>query len=287
MNNKEDVLWARNYCVGFIDILGHKVSIGEHELVPKDKALHESFQADLRKTLNPLLWLKKTSDHFLALLANNKIDHEYPGASPEIIESIRKLAVTNTKRIHWSDGVIMYSAFDETNQIRAINSIYDIIGSLGFLMLDGLARGYPIRGGLEIGWGVEEDGNLYGKAVCSAYELESCIAGYPRVVIGRNLLSYLLSLAKSPRSTPEHNYDIDLAKECLDAIEADEDGVPIVHFLGKPFRGGNNLEEAFAIGYKHASSFVISEKSKFQSIGDNKLHKRYLQLENYFKRHPL
>jgi hypothetical protein len=49
-------------------------------------------------------------------------------------------------------------------------------------------RKRPVRGGIEIGLGAElDDREIFGSGISEAYRLESKIADWPRILIGKQL----------------------------------------------------------------------------------------------------
>ena len=62
-----------------------------------------------------------------------------------------------------------------------------------------VAVGVPIRGGVEVGLGVEMfEHEYYGRVLVDAYLIESTAADYPRVLVGPRLLNYLAALERGP-----------------------------------------------------------------------------------------
>lgn len=58
------------------------------------------------------------------------------------------------------------------------------MGACGLVCFRGLAKGDPVRVGLDIARGVElKDNELYGCVVAKSHSLENQIAGYPRIAV--------------------------------------------------------------------------------------------------------
>jgi hypothetical protein len=57
--------------------------------------------------------------------------------------------------------------------------VYEIVLTCATMMLAQRAAGRPIRGGIDVGTGIEIDRELFGAAIVKAYEIESSRAGYP------------------------------------------------------------------------------------------------------------
>ena len=157
-----------------------------------------------------------------------------PGNQQELYDQMRE---TKLKHQRWSDGLVYFVSLQQENVKCPINGIFHIFGTVGSLCFVGLCRKHPIRGSVDISWGVElHPGELYGAAVANAYELESEIAQYPRIVIGERVVEYLESSSQNPHSNPFSEFNRSLAEICLGMIAIDFDGNYILDYLGKNFK---------------------------------------------------
>jgi hypothetical protein len=96
-----------------------------------------------------------------------------------------EMATSRVTTQRWSDGLLSYCCLGDKQVKCQMSSIFKLFVLAGAHCFLGLAKGQPVRGALEVGWGIElHPGELYGAVVARAYELESEVAGYPRIVIG-------------------------------------------------------------------------------------------------------
>jgi len=96
----------------------------------------------------------------------------------------------------WSDGVLLACPLmPERDHAVPVFGVYDILFTCAGLMLIQLASGNPIRGSVDVGTGVEAEGELFGAALVKAYQLESEVAKFPRLAVGDALVAYLQSCA--------------------------------------------------------------------------------------------
>lgn len=66
-----------------------------------------------------------------------------------------------------------------------------------------MASKKAFRAGVEVGLGTELDnGEIYGPVLYKAYELESKVAEYPRIVVGKELINYLTTLVNAHEQLP-------------------------------------------------------------------------------------
>ncbi len=94
-----------------------------------------------------------------------------------------------------------------------IGGIYHLLATVGSLCFTGLCKKQPLRGSVDISWGVElHPGEIYGAAVANTYELESEIAQYPRIVIGERVVDYLNANLKTPQPDIYNEFNRSLAK---------------------------------------------------------------------------
>ena len=143
-------------------------------------------------------------------------------------------------------------------------------------------KGHPLRGGIDLGWGVEVKYNeVYGGALAKAYTLESKIADFPRVVVGPSLLKYLQIETQRTQTDFISLVSSTLAEECLKLITEGDDGYYFIDYLGECFRdiGDTELHETVLKAY----DFVINESERHKANKNIKLAKKYSRLKSYMK----
>lgn len=84
------------------------------------------------------------------------------------------------KFLAFSDSIVMSEAISEVGLLQLL----DEIASLSLRLL---RNGLLMRGGISKGLLYHEDGVMFGPAFLDAYRLESTIAKYPRIVLGREV----------------------------------------------------------------------------------------------------
>ena len=89
-----------------------------------------------------------------------------------------------------------YQAFSDNifiNTPATSEGLIDLIGQVRWLALTALEKGAFIRGGITIGNISQNEQNsiLFGPALIEAYELESKIALYPRIILSKSAVSLL------------------------------------------------------------------------------------------------
>ena len=137
-----------------------------------------------------------------------------------------------------------------------------------------LAKGIPLRGGLDIGIALEnDDGQVYGRALSKAYDLENKVARSIRIVLGQELLDFLSNAA----SDSGHPYSED-AKFCLRFTKQDTDSCYILDYLAEPLHQPTDFINLTS----KAKAFLESQKYRFRNSGDHELESKYEKALNYF-----
>lgn len=197
-----------------------------------------------------------------------------------------ELQRSKIQRQRWSDGLVIFSSLVEEEIRCPMNAIFGIFASCGNFCLLSLGRRQPVRGAIEIAWGVElHPGEVYGPAVVRAYELESSLAQYPRIVIGQTAINYLEVQRDRPEDTKFAQVNKSMAELCLNMCIRDADGQYILHYLGGAFREAvtQALHQEL---YNAALQFVHDQLQQHRNAVHNKLTSRYERLLSYFEAYP-
>jgi hypothetical protein len=89
------------------------------------------------------------------------------------------------KITQFSDSIVIsFKLIDQNAFIELLDEILQII-------LNFIVKGYLVRGGISYGKLVHNDNIVFGPAMISAYELESKIAIYPRIIFDKELVEQL------------------------------------------------------------------------------------------------
>ncbi len=271
------------YIVCFVDVLGQRAAL---KALPhraprtEDPAALEDFVDKVYSAVgkvgtlhNHTQFLLDTFDSSMSKLT----EHPNP-QTQQILEAARQ---HDLRQQRWSDGVMVFSPMWQGYPSSKMTIVVGLLCLAGLNTLAGLAGGYAIRGGIEMGWASELRANeLYGVAVANAYELESEIAQYPRIVVGEQLVQSLDEVATLLNPDSEAAGEQAVAKMALSLIKRDVDGVHIVDYLGPGFRSCG-ITSSHELVVK-ALEFVRSQLAFFQRERNTKLAFRYHLLLSYF-----
>ena len=275
---------AEWYLVVFVDILGQTKLLRQMKELPAktDPDQMQEFADLLKKTVG-------TVKHFRDLF------HTYfKGASgylsdiskltPDQKKIYNELKKSNPLQFHmFSDFIALFLSLRDDGNKVPMNGVYSALTAAASSILMMLAGGRAVRGGIDIGVGVQlEKGEIYGAALSRAYELESKIATYPRIVLGDEIVKYIQVQQNRPVDDVFASMNKNLAEICSDLITIDDDGFPFLDYLGKGFKRyiASSLDAEIV---ERAYSFIVQESEKCRRNKNTTLAFRYTLLRDYFE----
>jgi len=288
-DNSDSELLAGNYCVSFIDLLGQRAALQGQGLLPSFDSEDErkKLNAILRESIGSIIKLQSQAEDMLQGILQQNPESSFRAALPPEQHALwDEMQLTRATTQRWSDGLMSFVSLGDRKMKCRMNGVFGLFCLAGTLCFLGLANHRPVRGAIEIAWGVELfPGELYGAAVARAYELESEIAQYPRIVIGSEMVNFLKAHLNNPEQDPFSQNDKALAEICLNMIIQDTDGYWLLHYLGEAFQ--------YAVSHSHhaelyaaALNFVHEQLLEHQANLNTKLAFRYSHLLQYFDAHP-
>jgi hypothetical protein len=268
------------YCLAFLDVLGQSAAIRKLLSAAHDEA---QLKEALSKTAGYILGLRQQIDEFFK--GARAIEAHVLGLPPEVQARITQ-ANDAVKYSGFSDSFVMAICFEgDQDQFVPMNGVYRCLVACCMLQLVALCSKGPIRGGIEVehAYNLTEK-EVYGPVLHRAYYLESRIADYPRILIGDGMLRYLDTVEGHPATTLLGKISKQLASKAKQLIVFDNDGFPMLHFLGKPMFDLWSPEKRQSI-FAKAHDYVEEKKQTAKSTEDHKLLSRYHRLCSYFDSH--
>lgn len=149
-------------------------------------------------------------------------------SNEDINEALRKLQSVNYSIQSFSDSLLIYAPYDESNRYEFLNSFSFLFCFYSHVFLAMTALGVLFRGALTIGTAWEIHNNfLFGPAVHEAYELESKVAKHPRIVVSPALINLINKIKQETKHQDALINDV-----LFDTlIDVDFDGVPLLNYL--------------------------------------------------------
>jgi len=189
---KSGKLVAYNYCIAFIDLLGQREEYKNEGLLPNftSDEEREAFYQKIKKTIVPIFALQNDAETMMAKALTHNPEYQKI-LPPELYQSYIEARKSNIRHQRWSDGLVFFTSLGDADIKCPVIGLFSLFGLAGSLCFMGLSREQPIRGAIDIAWGLElHDGELYGAAVAKAYELESYVAQYPRIIISERTIIF-------------------------------------------------------------------------------------------------
>lgn|GEM_PF-2507771 len=281
MNNQsnqpssQDRIRISNYAILYMDVLNQREKLALIKDLPSTRAEEEVFWELLGNTYGVVDGFARLFE--AALLMNR--DTSTVSVPEEYRQRFDQMLGPPIERFLFSDSMLYYMPlYDREGAIPTIR-LNDLMGAAANVFIGGLSDGNASRGGLEIGVAGEFHRiGIYGPGLYKAYELESNVARYPRIVIGFDLHDYLISSFEDPTETKEAGLKRNYARKCLDLIYQDNDGVLALDYAGEAVRKAFPGLEPLIAG---AMNFSQSELKRFQRENNDKLVQRYVLLVNY------
>jgi len=283
MKNDIDII-ANHYCISFIDLLGQRAEYKGEGLLPQAESEMIIFKEKIRRTITPIYDLQKSATTIIEAALNHKgtFREHLSGPDQQIYNDMREIVVNQQR---WSDGLVYFVSLRKDSTKSPSGGIFHLLGAVGCLCLLGLCRARPLRGSVEVAWGVElHPGEIYGAAVANAYEFESKIAQYPRIVVGERVLKYLEATVAQATTDKLSEFNRRLAEICLSFFRIDFDGYYILDYLGDGFRENITKAKHDQLS-KAAFQFVVEQLNHWNKLNDEKLAVRYGHLYDYFRSH--
>lgn len=180
-------VWA----IAYLDLMGYRgelLAVGDQPTIDEDEiARRFSAVVDRRRIL-----VKPIEAYFTKTRADLYREPVAPGGPP-MSQFVGAVDVTVSG---FSDSVFLESSLggSTNNPLIPLNTI--VAASIVALFVN-LKAGSPVRGGIDIGFGLRNNGHLYCPATVRAVELEEQCAKYPRVLVGDSLIRTLAGIASS------------------------------------------------------------------------------------------
>jgi len=186
----------------------------------------------------------------------------------------------------FSDSIVV------SERIISNFNVQRMIGYSAFLYLRFLAKGILTRGGIALGNLHHRDGVVFGPALNEAYQLESELAFYPRIVISNT--SYIAAMQAVEENESVHS------KTFLQMVRHDFDGVVHVNTLGslslmprealptKP-TPPPGLPTSYSVEeIENAKAVLVSKVLEKKPVDNPRIKAKYDWLQRYFEnRHNL
>jgi hypothetical protein len=223
--------------VAFVDLLGQKEAFLRTDYLPNanDPQKVEAFLAEVRASTGVILEMRKILASFRTEMSNANTG-AYDDLAPRQRETAAHFQQTRVRELRMSDGVVLACPLTPGDGHFPIRAVHEIVATCGVLLAVQLAAHRPIRGGIDVGTGIEVDGELFGASLVKAYLMESKHAQYPRLAVGQDFINYLTTSTQSPLKNLEGQIERKMASGILRLLKRDADQQWIVDYAGPTAR---------------------------------------------------
>ena len=281
----EDQATFGYYMIGVFDVLGQSRKLREQTGLPltDDPAERQRVVDNLKETAGVVIGFRGLFAKFF----EGATGHTGRADLLPAPERTEMLAAMSSNVMSWGVSDTIFVAVPLAWTRHPAAGVADVFRSLlaaGSMWLIGLSTNHPIRGGMEIGTGIDiEPGEIYGQALEAAYRLESRVAGLPRVVVGPKCVEFLEAVNRNESSSDTgHRLAAGSADLCLSMLREDTDGNTVVDGLGQVMLEQTREVPDFRDQFLRAHDNVRTRCRHFHRAGETKLASRYETLLAYF-----
>jgi hypothetical protein len=283
VSSDADTIRIGYHVVLLIDVLNQRDAIRAMEKLPSTDEQRQQYIAAVKNSAGVVDGVRQMVEGFFRSFLSAPAGHpveQLPPQQRKLYENSRECRVEAQM---FSDTVIVYAPLVTQSGGIGIRGVYALMAAACSMMLTTLAAKTSIRGGLDVGVAMElRPRDLYGPALAETYRLESTVAQYPRVAVGRGLVDFLTSTIQSDTGDALSSLNAEMARVCLELLAKDTDGVPFLDYLGSGMRtllGGSGDRDLA----EKALAFAQAEHQRFCDQGNSKLALRYALLRQYIE----
>lgn len=274
-----------HYAVCFFDLLSQRAHLERLRRLPATPAEHAEFALAAKRTVGTVTEFRKLLLEYVESFGCLDGNIRAPAwASEEQVRAFADHRRALLKTQCFADTCLLY--FPMPSEIsHGLKSLFGMVLGVGFTQMFLLASKVAARGSVEVDIGTDAiEGEVYGPVLARAYQLESEVAEYPRVVVGPGFAEFLEHLKSVRGERVEDQFCRAMAVSLADLVTRDSDGHLVVHFLGPAFRSvAAHLPVPMASYAAMAHRFVETSRRSFEASGNAKLLGRYERLEAYFR----
>lgn len=284
-----DELQFGHWFVAFFDLLGIRERYLETDYFPANTEEMKALLTKLKNSIGVVQGLRGHMARFEAGLDDPRHDARFDALPPRARTVTTELRKTRAVRANVSDAIMLACPLASDAGHFPLRAIYDALHKCASMMMISLAAGHPIRGGLDVGTGILDGGELFGAAPVKAYLLESKCAGYPRLVVGDTLISCLADAQRSQTGGVRGQVEQQIAERLLGFLARDDfDQRWVVDYAGPAYRKTMEGVPGVDSLLRSALAFAVKSRDELRQRAEGeeraKLLPRYQALVSYLER---
>lgn len=281
---------VRQFVGCWLDALNQRSAIEKWEK-ELDTGRPEKFNIlpHIRESFGKVQFLQRVASEWVTAQSQQIEPKEWEkGLTNEAREDVAQLKERKVCQFFFADTQIVFAPLRFHKAIPMLGEALSILWYCSAAMLMGSASQIALRGAIDLGHGlVDSKGGPYGPVFSRLYRLESSFADYPRVVVGKRLYDFLHVDSSKLPDTPINGHTRFLQQQAQRMICMDDDGIPIVDYLGEHasrHRAGVTLKNHVSKAADWVNGCYLRFKS--QSSDDStclKLANRYCRWDRYIR----
>ena len=274
------------YVTAYIDLLGLGNQLARLDEFKNASVTEASGLPLLQESIGRILALRTMlTNYYSQMQPPSPDDPRMEGLTTEQARAYRESLTHNTKIRWFSDCCTISVPFKPDAVEQLLNGTLRLCYGLSFISLGMLAGGQPIRGGMDIGYGVElEKDEVLGSSLAKAYALEQR-AQWPRVAIGADLVQLVQEPVERIADATKQGAVAGMRRMIQSMFSPPgADGIVFLDFLGREFRDRiASLPDREELLSK-ASATIRAALSNPQIASSEKLRAKYEWLRAYFEK---
>ncbi|WP_459943287.1 hypothetical protein [Deferrisoma palaeochoriense] len=195
--NKAGEMLYGHYLVAFLDLMGQRENIRKMRVpVTGGEEARKEVLEYLKETAGKVSAVRDMVLETVRLIGKpSHVRKELPLDTQAVMDRITEPRI---RVMRFSDTIVLFMPMAGESVANTAVNVYGMLAAVAFALVTSFAGGVPLRGGIDIGAGINiEKDEVYGAALERAYALENTFADYPRVLVGHELLNYLTMLSGS------------------------------------------------------------------------------------------
>jgi hypothetical protein len=272
------------YAVGFFDLLGQSNALREHISIREDAQHLASLREALTKAARQLHYFRQDiTQYFYAAKSESLLANAPAGISDHLRRVAADYDSPQIKVQSFSDTVIAFVPLATPAGKVSLSGVTQLLLSVASTMLMSFSRGVAVRGAIDVGWGMEPfEGEIYGPALLSAYELECKKADWSRIVLGTGIQSLWQVMQLCPINDPIDLCNATFAAMLQNLSFQDCDGVLAIDYLGK------DTVEALGVSPGELKQLIVAAHIQLDRLtqsfsGTTKIQAKYKGALDYFE----
>jgi len=272
----------QHYLVVFCDHLGQRQKLRKLTGIPTTEEDQRKFIEITKESIGRVIGIRDAFKNYFesGKFYKPNVKRVPPELREDFLASQRR---TNLIYYGISDAIVIaVPLMSNDENCAAVNAVYDAFVATCGIGLLSLSLHLPMRAGLDVGVATQiDDKEIYGPALERAFYLESKLAEYPRLLVGKELISYLFWVENQKCETRVGLVAKETAKFCREIIIQDTDGRYMLDFLSNKIKAASDgiIENKIVAD---AFDFVISSHEQYSKKEDLSLASRYYRLRRYF-----